>query len=156
MAEKDKTERKVTRPINMQLAEQSRNVWRVFVANGTTPADIRDASFWSHVAKQLRPGDRLEVEPDNGEYLAFLRVLDAGPQYAKVQLLKADEAGIYRLDTVVPDASAVLPGHSIEWSGGNTKWRVLRDSDKKVLKDGFSSRSDATSWLIGHGKALAA
>jgi hypothetical protein len=42
------------------------------------------------------------------------------------------------------------------WSGPHTKYRVLRLSDKAVVKDGFATKEEAALWLTEHKKAIAA
>jgi hypothetical protein len=138
-------------PTRMQLAEQVRNIWCLTVPVGTTVQDMLNPGYWAHLARQLQPGDRIEVEPDDGSYFAELRVLDSGNQYAKVMALRE-----VKLEAVEPSASVSVPGHTVEWSGRHTKWRVVRESDRKVLKDGLASKADGYGWLASYGKALAA
>lgn len=138
-------------PIRMQLAEQSRNIWCLTVPNGTTVQDMLNPGYWAHLARQLKPGDRVEVEPDNGTYFAELRVLDAGNQYAKMAVLRE-----VTLESIEPSATISVPGHTVEWSGRHTKWRVIRESDRKVLKDSLASKADGYAWLASYSKALAA
>jgi hypothetical protein len=138
-------------PTRMQLAEQVRNIWALTVPVDTTIKDLLDPGYWAHLARQLQPGDRIEVEPDNGAYFAELRVLDAGNQYAKVMVLRE-----VKLDVVEPSASVSVPGHTVEWSGRHTKWRVVRDADRKTLKDGLPTKADGYGWLANYSKALAA
>jgi hypothetical protein len=61
-----------------------------------------------------------------------------------------------KLEAVEPSATVAVPGHTVEWSGRHTKWRVIRESDRKVLKDGLATRADGYSWLASYSKALAA
>lgn len=139
-------------PNRMELAEQVRSVWSVTVPNETTKEDLLRPDFWAHVASKLRPRARVEVETEDGGYIANLVVLDSGAQYVRMALLQE-----FKLDVVSPNTEQFsLPGHSVGWSGRHTKWRVTRDSDKKVLRDGFNNKSDAYAWLAGHARALAA
>jgi hypothetical protein len=139
-------------PQRMQLAEQVRNVWSVTVPNDTHKGDLQRPEFWAHLATMLRPRDRIEVETEDGSYVADLLVLDAGTQYAKMAILRE-----YRLDVVEPQSQSAAPaGHKVEWSGRHTKFRVVRESDSKVIKDGFATKADAYGWLASYGKALAA
>lgn len=150
MSEKTETQPPVM-PTRMQLAEQVRNIWALTVPVGTLVKDLLEPGYWAHLARQLQPGDRIEVEPDNSSYFAELRVLDAGNQYAKVMLLRE-----VSLDVVEPSAAVSVPGHTVEWSGRHTKWRVVRVSDRKTLKDGLPTKADGYGWLANYGKALAA
>ena len=151
MAEAKIESRQPVIPTRMQLAEQVRNIWCLTVPVGTTVQDMLNPGYWAHLARQLQPGDRIEVEPDDGSYFAELRVLDSGNQYAKVMALRE-----VKLEAIEPSASVSVPGHTVEWSGRHTKWRVIRESDRKVLKDGLASKADGYGWLSSYAKALAA
>lgn len=138
-------------PTRLQLAEQVRHIWALTVPVGTTVKNMLEPGYWAHISRQLQPGDRIEVEPDDSSYFAELRVIDAGNQYAKVMVLRE-----VKLESVEPSATVAVPGHNIEWSGRHTKWRVVRESDRKVLKDGLPTKADGYNWLSNYAKALAA
>jgi hypothetical protein len=139
-------------PACMQPAEQVRNLWSVTIPNKATKSDLIRSDFWAHLANMLRPRDRIEAESEDGSYVADLIVLDAGTNYAKVTILRE-----YKLDVVEPQSQSSMPvGHKVEWSGRHTKFRVVRESDSKVIKDGFATKADAFGWLASYGKALAA
>lgn len=150
MAEKEK-ERPPLHPSRMQLAEHRRQIWHIVPEHGTAFADLLSPAFWSHVSRQMKPADRIEVSAEDGSYFAELIVIDAGMQFAKVAVLRE-----VKLETVEPAAPAVLDGHKVEWAGPHSKFRVLRTVDRKVLKDGFATRADAHAWLAGYSKSLAA
>jgi hypothetical protein len=138
-------------PACMQIAEQVRNHWSVTIPNRATADDLKRAEFWAHLANMLRPRDRIEAESEDGSYVADCIVLDAGSNYARVTVLRE-----YKLDVVEPQSTAAPTDHKVEWSGRHTKFRVVRESDRKVIKDGFATRADANGWLAGYGKVLAA
>jgi len=138
-------------PTRKQLAASMRNIWDVVPESGVTIADLKRPQYWSHVAADLRPGDRIEVRAEEGNYFAELYVLDAGANYAKVAVLRECE-----LEVVEPGNDGLPAGFSVLWSGPHTKWRVLRDEDKKVLKDGFQQKTDAFTWLMAYSKSVAA
>lgn len=152
MTEKAK-ERPPLHPSRMQLAEHRRQIWHIVPEHGTALTDLLNPAYWSHISRQMKPTDRIEVSAEDGSYFAELIVIDAGLQFAKVAVLRE-----VKLETTEsPEASAaIMKGHKVEWSGPHTKFRVLRESDRKVLKDGFGNRSDANAWLAGHAKAMAA
>jgi hypothetical protein len=152
MADKPETkERPALHPSRRMLAEQRRQIHSVVPEFGTTIAEMLNPGYWAHVARDLRPGDRIEVDAEDGSYFAELMVRDAGAQYAKVALLRE-----VKLDAIEPSATVSLPGHNVEWSGPHTKWRVLRTADRKVLKDGFTTKADGYNWLASYSKAVAA
>jgi hypothetical protein len=149
MAEKEK-ERPPLHPSRFQLAEHRRQIWHIVPEHGTALAELLTPAYWSHVSRQMRPSDRIEVNAEDGSFFAELVVIDAGLQFAKVALLR--EAKLEGVEA----SQTSLPGHKVEWSGPHTKFRVVRESDRKVLKDGFTTRADAGTWLSNHAKALAA
>jgi hypothetical protein len=139
-------------PSCMQIAEQVRNLWSVTIPNKATKDDLLRSDFWAHLANMLRPRDRIEAESEDGSYVADLLVLDAGTNYAKITVLRE-----YKLDAVEPQSQSTTPaGHIVQWSGRHTKFRVVREVDHKVIKDGFATKADAYGWLASYGKALAA
>lgn len=151
-AEKPTAPRKMpAAPIRMQLAEQMRNIYRLIVPNEAQLKDVLEPGFYVHLAKKLRPGDRIEIKPDDGSYFAEVEVQDVGGGYAKVALLRE-----VKLETVTRSAASILPGHSTEWGGEHIKWRVIRESDRRVLKDQLPTQTDALNWLSNHAKAQAA
>jgi hypothetical protein len=101
--------------------------------------DLNEAlkpAFWVHLGYKLKPGDAIDIFPDDMAWEASVRVIEAGPMWARVALR-------YKLDlrTQSDDASAL----SIEWAGPHAKHRVLRGKD--VLKDGFAKKADAQHWI---------
>lgn len=149
----EKIDRKVTPPIYMEPADNHRNIWSVEVENHVTPADLRESGFWAHLAQRLAPRDQIEVEPQDGSWHVKLRVSDVGEGYAKVEIMRPDAVGVFKLES--PTSAAVPQGYAIEFSGAHTKWRVIRDSDRKMLKDGFSTRVDAIGWAHVHSNSKA-
>lgn len=126
--------------------------WGITVPNATTKEDLLRPEFWAHVARDLKPEDVMHVRTEDGSYRAELLVLDRGTFGAKMGVKNE-----YRFDSVEPSEQSSVPkGHKVEWSGPHTKFRVVRESDRKVLKDGFENKTEAFSWLVNHGKALAA
>lgn len=138
-------------PSRKQLAAHNRQIWDVVPESGVTIEDLKRPQFWAHVSMDYRPGDQIEVRAEDGSYFARLFVLDAGPGYAKVHVLEN-----HALEVIEPGSETTLAGHSVVWSGPHTKFRVMRDEDKKVLKDGFQQKTDAITWLLSYGKAIAA
>lgn len=153
MSEKDvKKLLPAVHPSRVLLAEQVRNVWGVTVPNETTKEDLLNSGFWAHVSRQFNPRDKVEVETEDGAYEAVLRVLDSGPNYARMAILSETQLEVVEPSSALPSTA----GYTVGWSGRHTKWRVVRENDKRVMRDGFVTKSDANAWLAGHAKALAA
>lgn len=154
MAEKDKAEKKeqpALHPNRITAGEQAFVLYRAIVPSETTLDDLKRSAFWAHVAQMLRPGYLIQVMPDNRSYFVELLVVDAGAQFAKVAVLRE-----VKLEVLQAGASPAFPGFSVEYAGDHERWRVIRESDRKVLKANQGSQADAFTWLTNHLKALAA
>lgn len=123
-------------------AEYIRRVWCASPEQGVTVEDMLVPSFWAHVAKQLRAGDRIEVVAKDGAWFAELFVRSASDNGAKVAVLRA-----------VKLTEEVLAVESEDYEikyRGNAKWSVVRKSDKAVLADGQETKEQAAEWLADH------
>jgi hypothetical protein len=66
----------------LREAEFKRTIWTATPQAGTTQDEITKPEFWVHVAGKLKIGDRIEVSPESGEWLADVIVRatgDGGP-----------------------------------------------------------------------------
>lgn len=134
----------------IQLAEFGRNVYMMSPEPGTSDNDLLESDYWSHVARRFKPCDRIEVYAEDGSSLIELHVLSAGPNWAKVVKLN-------KYDFVGSKKQAAAPiGHSVKFSNPIKKWRILRDVDSSVLKDGFETEEAAHHYLREHMKMITA
>lgn len=133
------------------LAEHQRNIWHVDVEIGTTAEDLLNPAYWAHNARELRVLDRIEAHSEDGTWFAEYLVQDAGMNFAKVAMLRKCE-----LAAVTPQGStALLIGHVVEYGGKHAQFRVVREVDRKVLKDGLKTKADAFVWLDNYGRSIA-
>jgi hypothetical protein len=132
----------------LQQAEYQRTVYRVVPELSTPYESLFDPQYWAHVSAKLRPGDRLEIEAEDGSYYAELRVMDAGTLYARVAELKKVDFD----DGSVSGDQPVLSGYEVKWRGPILKWSVLRGKD--AIHDGEQSKGAANSWLAEHIKVV--
>lgn len=155
MAEKQKAAETSEQPAvnenRLKGAEFAFNTWRLTVPSETTLEDLKRAAFYAHIARQLRMGDLIQVMPDNRSYFVELLVVDTASQYAKVAVLRD-----VKLEALQASTTAAFPGYSVEYAGDHERWRVIRESDRKQLKSGLASQTDAFTWLTNHLKAMAA
>lgn len=151
MAEKPKAEQPAVHPNRLKGAEYAFTLWRLTVPSETAIDDLKRASFYAHIAQNLRHGDLIQVMPDNRSFFVELLVVDVAPQYAKVMVIRE-----VKLEALQANASQAFPGYTIEYAGDHERWRVIRDSDKKVLKKDQATQTEAFTWLTNHLKALAA
>ena len=135
----------------VKLAEHVRNHWHVTAPEGTGAEDVVRPAFWSHVARQMRSLDRIEVVAETGEF------------YLDLLVEKVDATGVFVtvLNHVVRDAAPAegdisIDGYRIEWKGPHHRFAVIRDADNTRLKDGIQKKTEAIRWAQDHAKAMAA
>lgn len=122
-------------------AEFSRVVWSAVPESGTTLADMVKPEYWAHVAKFLKPGARIEIQPEDNSWFAELYVRTVKEQSAVVQVLRAvtfDEA---------PQAAATAPAYFPKFCGPAAKWRVYRAVDNAVMAEKLDTREQADTWI---------
>lgn len=135
----------------VKLAEHVRNFWHVTTPEDVAVEDIVKPEFWSHVTRQLKPLDRIEVVAETGTFFADLLVERVSTTGVHVTLLNAVQR-----DAAPSETGADLEGYSIEWKGPHTKFAVIRKSDGAKLKDGLAPKSTAIRWAQDHAKAMVA
>lgn len=127
----------------IESAEFKRNVWRAHPEEGTPYETVLGEAYWAHQARQFRPGDRIEVLPDEMHYFAELLVIAAGATWARVVELSRRELGV----AAVPDKRM---DYTVAWRGVHRKFAVVRTVDGAIIKDGFSQQQDAELALLQH------
>jgi len=119
--------------VEMFRTEHRHSRYEVEVDGGLPFDEVLKPGFWAHVGQQLRPRDFIEVWPKDNSWMAELRVIEAGPMFAKVALITKKQ-----LEAKADDPLEVEPLQ-------NGKFRVRRGPD--IMKDGFASRKDAQRWI---------
>lgn len=115
-----------------------------------TPEALLDPKYWVHVSSKLKAGDRIEVLPETREWYAEAIVIDSGTWGAKLAYV----LGPVKLAN---EATVDAPeDYDVKWAGPNVKFRVIRKSDNRVLKDGCQTKEEAASWIKSHRNAMAA
>jgi hypothetical protein len=135
---------------HLKLAEHVRQTWHVTPRTGDGPKDLLDPKYWVHVARNLKPGDKIEVLSEAREWYAEAVVLSAGQFGAKVA---------FTLDPIRLENSAETEepeGYEVKWAGPSVKWRVIRKSDGQIVREDLQSREEAATWIKSHAKAMAA
>ena len=137
----------------LQPFETKNASYVVIALHGVTPQHLLKTSFWQHHTQQLKRGDEVRVEAEDGSFVAWLYVQAVGPKDVKMQLRQS-----INLDPMSPEDLAIPDGHTVVFRGLISKWSVLRKDDNgkftDVLKEGFESKSAATRWLGAHVMSL--
>lgn len=133
-----------------RAAEFARSIWSAVPPSGTALDDVLAPAYWVHVQSKLTVGDRIEVSPESGEWMAELlvRAVSAnGPVLAvlmKHDFTKATgEPGTWGKD------------YEVKYANNNLKWRVIRKADKHVLVDKLPTREAGDAWLTENIKTEA-
>jgi len=147
------TERDIKVNMNrMKSGDFVRTLWVVTAEQGTTKKDIMTPSYWSHVAAQFRPYDRIEVRVDDGTYFAELLILACDRTWAKVHELTFHS--LTTSDVSMTQASEEMAEFDVKWNGPANKFIVLRKSDNEVIKKGFDDKEEAQKFLSGYMKTI--
>lgn len=132
----------------MQQAEFARNVFHVKAPVGITIEDITNPEFFSHVAARLHSGDRIELVAEDLSFFMEVIVLDARANYARVSILR-------QVAIAAPVAAGPASDtYTIKWGSAEAKFRVIRKSDKVVMKEGFASKADAEGYAAELAKVV--
>lgn len=135
-------------PARIQGHEFALNVWVVTVEAGTTIEQMESRDYWAHVANKLRPYDEIKVRSDDGAFYAHFLVLACDRTWAQVHRLSYH-------DLLPAAAKAEIPDeYEIKWGGPYLLHRVIRKSDKAVLKENFQTKLDAMQWLDEYRKTV--
>ena len=151
MAETQTEGRKKARmamPSRWGLAEEKRRDHVVEAEIGVTVDDILEPSYWSHLAPEFAPLDKIEVRAEDGSWIANLRVLYAERNYAKVIL----EGPIFQIGEAVETANPKAK-HTVEWKGGVLQYAVIRKADQQMVSSKHKNAADANAWMVEHEKA---
>lgn len=123
----------------LKQAEFTRTIYQAVPEAGTPLENLLTTDCWAHVARRLKPTDRIEVLPEDGSYYAELMVLDCGRTWAKVAVINRVE-----LQPVTKMAEGAA--YRVEWAGPHARFRVARVTDGEVMQDKFQTREQAEQY----------
>jgi len=133
-----------------KAAEYARSIWCASVEHGVPPTALVEPKYWAHVANQLKVGDRIEITPESHEWFAELYVVDVGPNFARVAMLRLDSIS-QSADSLPQDEDFV-----VLWKGPQRKFAVVRKSDKAIIYDGCATKDAAVAKLSAHTRSAVA
>lgn len=165
-----KTARKLMPP-RMKLAEFARSVFQVRPELGTTVEDILAPEFWTHVAGQLQPRARIEVETEDMAWWAELYVVAVEPLpgnkfHARVVPLRMIDLTAEPEALAVPAATttaaaamaaeaaaapSVLDGdpadYEVAFKGPAKRHVIIRKADRVVMREGIATKAEAQAMI---------
>jgi hypothetical protein len=121
------------------------------VPAGTTLEDVTNPAFWANHAYRFKRGAFIEVLSEDNTLDCELRVLEVGPTFATVRVLRN-----YVPDMGTKAAPAARPAEDVEvnYGGKNDRWRVMHRGE--VVHSGFETRVDAAKAADEYRSKLAA
>lgn len=145
-------------PPRLRAAEFERTIYTATPEHGTVFEDMLKPQYWANVAYKFKPGDRIEITAENGDWFAELMVVAAARLWAKVAVLRYVELAEAKLTEGQAASDLVgldpVDDYEVKWSGPSVKWRVLRKADNHPLRDGFQTKDEAENWLKDYVKAV--
>lgn len=126
------------------------NRWAVIPTDGTQFDKLLERSYWTNVARKLRPCDIIEVHAADGSYFAELYVRSASSLEATVVVLRHQDLA------AVEAPASDGPEYFVKYRNPAARFGVLRVSDRSVLKDGFQTAELAEGWLRDYRRSMAA
>lgn len=135
----------------MKLAEHARQAHVVTIPQGVSLETALEPAFWSHVAQQVRPRDRIELWAEDRAWFADAVVVSASRLAVTLMVLAK-----VSLDAAPPalPASVANSNFHIDYGGGVDLWRVIRNADSMVMASGMS-QAEAERWMADHVAAVA-
>jgi hypothetical protein len=122
------------------------------VPEGTTLEDVTTPTFWVNHVYRLKPGAMIEVIGEDNSLDCDLRVLEVGPTYAKVRVLRHYvEREVAKKANPAP---AVDDGVKHEYANKTDRWRVVHNGE--VIKSGFGTEADAAKAADEYRSKIAA
>lgn len=121
------------------------------VPPGTTLEDVTTPTYWVNHAFRLKPGAVIEVLSEDNVLDCELRVLETGPTFAKVRVIRnyIEQATVSR-----PLAPEVADEVKTEYANKTDRWRVTHKGE--VIKAGFGTEAEAVKAADEYRSKLAA
>lgn len=120
-------------PSDLRQGDFARQVYVAYVPESTPKEALFEREYWGMVQGKLRIGDKIEVQEEGGAYYGELLVRNTNP-FTVVDLYFKD---FEPLDSVEPESN-----FEVKFAGPK-KYRVIRKSDKMVMKEGIQTKEEA-------------
>jgi hypothetical protein len=139
------------KPHNLQTAEHSVITWHVQVPADMPFDEVLKPDFWTHVAGKMRPGQRVIVDSIDFKWTATLFVRSAQRLSAVVSLIEKHD---FKDKIAHPAGEMNADDYEVSFAPSH-RHRVVRISDKTVLKKDFQTADEASEWLRDYLKRAA-
>jgi hypothetical protein len=123
----------------LQTSETARNHYVARPEAAVTREQMLRPAFWSHVAKMLRAGDRIDALSADASW--FMELV--------VRASDGVEVAIGELRFVAFDAIAQRnpDDYEIAYKGPVVRWRITRKADGVIVQENLQSKLAAEAWL---------
>lgn len=137
---------------NFSLREQMAVTYYAVPAAGTPFERIMQPDYWAHIARRVKVGSEIVVQPEDGAYYARLLIVYVATGTVQVKELMYVELIAPVGDTVAEEDI------TIRYSGPIAKWRVTRNSDGCVLAEGavVATKALAQQFVLNYRQSMAA
>ena len=126
--------------VDFSLTESVQMFITVTPPVGTTREDMLTPSFWTHVARRMKPMSEVRAMPRDGNWYGVYLVIYADQSHARVK-----ELSFHDLDSVA-DPSVEADQYFVKFISPPVRYGVIRKSDNHVMKDRFQTRESALDW----------
>lgn len=137
------------RPLALLPAAQYVTPYLIYVPSGTVVEQVCEPTFWANVAKKMRPGDKVEVMPNDMAWWAMLIVRAAGGLEAVVQVLQFETLGH-------AEVAARETPYEVRFVNAERKWGVFLRDGGDLVRDEFQVKEHAEKYMANHAKTMAA
>ena len=128
----------------------TRNHFHASIPSEVSFEEILSPDYWCNNAVQLKIGDHIEAFCEDGSFYAEMIVRNCDRLTAVLGVIThVDFSGSVEIDEIDPE-------YEVAFAGPTHKWRIVRKSDKAVVKHGFQTKQEAHTELSSYIKALAA
>jgi hypothetical protein len=124
----------------LKRADFAINQYAVALDRAVEFDDVLKPEFWSHVSRDLKPGDRIDVTSYDREWIAQLYVRAVREQTVEVAALQH-----YVFAAPAPEHAEF----GVEFVGA-AGWCVFRRKDSARLAEKLDTRQHAERWIAQH------
>jgi len=134
-------------PNRIKLTGYLHNDWDVTPPRGTEVDDLKNPDWWKHIASSFKPHDHIEAICEDGSWYARFLVVSCDRTWANVHLLEHHDLAAAKFKT----RNSEFEDYKVEWTTLG-QWTIIKKGNEGMppLKDGFTTRIDALTWLDEH------
>jgi len=118
----------------------SNQMWNCYVESGHTIEDIKNPAYWGVITNQVVAFDRIFAVAEDGSWCAELIVTAVEPTWIAIFVLK--EYKLSAAEDFQVEGALTRKDFDVSYIAG-TGFRVLRKSDKQMIKDGCATKNEA-------------